>query len=337
MSSMNLEVMHQNICAAMNQYVAPLCAVSDELAKRCAVPFKDLGDGAFIMDAVDFVRQYQQYKSVVAINSIDGGHAVVFVPVGVELADPIQLPSDAHCITLIVGAQAQVIVQDRIADAYGVWRRTITCVVGESARVTFMHEQAADVAVNCFSTIVVHASAHATVEMYLLIMGAAFSRTLISTHIDGVGADVAVRGAYLLTGSQRAQVATVQDHAVAGGASTVDIRGILVGSAHSVYYGTIYIEGQAAGSQAAQVNKNILLGSQCRAHSLPILQVLNNDVHCAHGSAVGQVDELAIFYMQARGVDGQQARSLMLEGFVADQLPRQWYKKVKQRLSSLID
>jgi Fe-S cluster assembly protein SufD len=92
----------------------------------------------------------------------------------------------------------------------------------------------------------------------------------------------------------------------------------LNGNARFEHRGLIAIAPEAVGSVAYQHTKNIMLSPHARAWASPSLQVLTHDVHCAHGSATGYLDEDHIYYMQARGIDLQRAKTLLLKGFFAD-------------------
>jgi Fe-S cluster assembly protein SufD len=101
-----------------------------------------------------------------------------------------------------------------------------------------------------------------------------------------------------------------------------------------VYYGgTIYVAPHAHTTQARQSNKNMLLDSRARATSVPSLEVLTKQVQCAHGSAVGNLDQDALWYMLSRGVALQDARRMLLEGFVAeiiDPVPADVLEQIKK-------
>ena len=125
-----------------------------------------------------------------------------------------------------------------------------------------------------------------------------------------------IAGIYLASGNQHVTIHTEQIHCAAATESTLCINGAVSGSAQVSYEGMIYIAEDAAQTNAALENKNIVLSEQARVKSVPSLEVLTNDVHCTHGSAIGYLDEEQLWYMQSRGLSVQQAKKILLEGFL---------------------
>jgi Fe-S cluster assembly protein SufD len=82
----------------------------------------------------------------------------------------------------------------------------------------------------------------------------------------------------------------------------------------------------------SQENKNILLSNQARALSVPSLEVLTNDVHCFHGSALGRFDQNHLFYAASRGIDEIQMRTLLVRAFFGDMFADQRINELVQEL-----
>jgi Fe-S cluster assembly scaffold protein SufB len=159
-------------------------------------------------------------------------------------------------------------------------------------------------------------AAHSSIDYTFILRDT--THVHIDIHLVGEGATVKVRGIYVLAGNERVTIATHQHHQVAGATSDVRIKGILADAAHAVYHGIIRVEEQARQTHAAQNTVNLLLSPQAQASAQPTLEVLTNDVRCAHGSAVGQLDAAQMLYVQSRGLNQVQARALLLEGFLAE-------------------
>jgi len=137
----------------------------------------------------------------------------------------------------------------------------------------------------------------------------------IEVVFNGEGAIAKINGVYILNQSNSASIETTQHHCAPHTKSELVIKGGLKDRATAKYQGTITIDQNAYGSIASQENKNMILSSDARAVSVPNLQVLTNDVHCFHGSAVGRIDEDHLFYLCARGLAEFQARHLLLKAF----------------------
>ena len=117
---------------------------------------------------------------------------------------------------------------------------------------------------------------------------------------------------------------TIQDHDAPNTTSDINFRVALKDEAVSAYQGNIKVAKEAQKTNAFQSNKNLLLGKQAKADSIPKLEILANDVKCSHGATVGPVDEDQVFFLMARGLDKKTAEELIVAGFfdtVLESLP----------------
>jgi Fe-S cluster assembly protein SufD len=118
--------------------------------------------------------------------------------------------------------------------------------------------------------------------------------------------------------------------------SDLDFKVVLEDQARSAYTGLIRIELDASDSEAYQENRNLLLDKDCRAESIPELEILNQDVRCTHGATVGPIDDEQIFYLMTRGLPRREAERAIVEGFFAPVLDRIDEESLKGRLWSYI-
>ena len=103
-------------------------------------------------------------------------------------------------------------------------------------------------------------------------------------------------------------------------------KGILAGSATSVFNGYVLVQKEAQKTDSSQQNRNLVLSKNATANTRPQLEIYADDVKCAHGATVGQLDDDQIFYMRARGISLAQARSELTFGFAMDVLAEmQWH------------
>src|SRR5258707_7473771 len=103
-------------------------------------------------------------------------------------------------------------------------------------------------------------------------------------------------------GDQHHDNPTLIEHAAPRGVSRELYKGIIDGHGQGVFNGRIIVHPGAAGTDASQTNKNLLLSETAEVDTRPRLEILADDVKCAHGAAVGQLDEDAVFYLRSRGV-----------------------------------
>ena len=113
-------------------------------------------------------------------------------------------------------------------------------------------------------------------------------------------------------------------------------RGIADDSASGSFSGLVYVAKGAQKTMARQQNRNILLSNNARIHSEPQLEIYADDVVCNHGSSTGQIDEEALWYMQARGIDKVTAMHLIVTGFAGDVLQKISDETLRVKIESFI-
>ncbi len=158
------------------------------------------------------------------------------------------------------------------------------------------------------------------VRLFRLDWGGAVVKTEARLVFRGTASELEWRGAYLLSGDQRFELNTLQDHVVGDDVSNLLVKGVLGQRAHAVYRGLIRILPGAQRSNAYQANKNLLLSANAHVHSIPMLEIEANDVRCSHGSASGPIDSDQVFYLQSRGLPEAEARRMIIKGFVGELL-----------------
>jgi Fe-S cluster assembly protein SufD len=89
-----------------------------------------------------------------------------------------------------------------------------------------------------------------------------------------------------------------------------------------VFLGKITVREDAQKTNANQLNKNLLLSARATVDTKPELEIFADDVKCSHGATVGDLDEDAMFYLEARGISPDEARRMLIEAFAADAIDR---------------
>ena len=131
------------------------------------------------------------------------------------------------------------------------------------------------------------------------------------------GADFALHGANIGGGSSTLEIVTTMRHIAPGATSHQTIRSVLGGKATGSFLGKIEVAREGQQTDAEQSVKAMLLDRGATANAKPELEIFADDVKCAHGATVGELDRNQLFYAAARGLDPVAARALLLEGFVA--------------------
>jgi len=130
------------------------------------------------------------------------------------------------------------------------------------------------------------------------------------------GADFELFAANIGTGLSTNEIVTAVRHLEPGGRSRQTVRSVLGGRAVGSYLGKVAVARGAQKSDAEQSVKAMLLDRGATANCKPELEIFADDVKCAHGASVGELDEAQLFYLESRGLPPADARALLLEGFV---------------------
>lgn len=163
-----------------------------------------------------------------------------------------------------------------------------------------------------------HASHYQSVS---IAMGAQISRYSLNVML-AEGAECSVDGLTLIAGSQLADTHTRIDHAKPHGVSRQLHKCIADGSAHAVFNGKVMVRQGAQHTDSVQSSRNLLLSAKAQVDTKPELEIFADDVKCAHGATVGQLDLEKVFYLKSRGLSDDAARSLLTYGFAGEIIDR---------------
>lgn len=194
-------------------------------------------------------------------------------------------------------------------------REDIVVAAGETAsRQLILEAGDPNVAVKTLS---VRIEKDARFVLHCLAIAADYGRIAVDVML-GEGAHFELGGAILGTGEQTLEIVTDVRHAEPGGTSNQVVRSVLGGKATGSYLGKVAVARHAQKTDAAQSVKAMLLDRTATANAKPELEIFADDVKCAHGATVGELDKAALFYMASRGIPPVEARRLMLQAFIAD-------------------
>ena len=167
-------------------------------------------------------------------------------------------------------------------------------------------------------------------------LGARLARHDVSVVMDQEGAECWVDGLYVAGANQHTDTHSVIDHKLPNCTSHQLYKGILDGNARAVFNGKIFVREGAQKTDAMQTNKNLLLSPQARVDTKPQLEIYADDVKCAHGAAVGQLDEEELFYLQARGLNPELGRSLLTYGFAEEVIGKIKIDSIRSQLDEAV-
>jgi Fe-S cluster assembly protein SufD len=164
----------------------------------------------------------------------------------------------------------------------------------------------------------VRVAAGATYDAHFADFGAKLSRTELHIALEGEGAEAHLSGVGVLGDTRHADVTTRITHATGNTQSTQLFKLIAGGDSRGIYQGKISVAEGANGSDSRQTAKGLLLGERAEIDLKPELEILADDVKCAHGAAVGDLDPESLFYLRSRGVPESEARALLMRAFLED-------------------
>jgi Fe-S cluster assembly protein SufD len=164
--------------------------------------------------------------------------------------------------------------------------------------------------------------AHAKLSVNTVTFSGLVNRHSIRPIIKGEGAHVSLNGLDVLDGKNEAYHHTVTEHWVPNGVSEQLYKAILDNDSKSEFNSLVFVAKNAIGTDSHQLNKALLLSPNAHVWTRPQLQINTDDVKCAHGAAVGQLDEAQLFYLASRGLDRELAQSLLTYGFAEDIIQR---------------
>ena len=169
-------------------------------------------------------------------------------------------------------------------------------------------------------TIEAHQARDSHYVSFSLATGAELSRTNVYTTLDGEGGGATLNGLYMLDGEQICDHQTQIIHAQPNCFSRELYKGVLDDRSHGVFNGKVYVHPIAQKTDGKQTNNTLLLSDTAHIDTKPQLEIFADDVKCTHGATVGQIDQLALFYLKSRGIDRALARRLLTYAFAADVL-----------------
>ncbi|MDC1194798.1 SufD family Fe-S cluster assembly protein, partial [Pseudomonadota bacterium] len=136
--------------------------------------------------------------------------------------------------------------------------------------------------------------------------------------LKGENADLNLNGVYISGIKQHHDLTTAIYHDVPNCTSKQIVRGVLGGESTGVFQGKVRVAPNAQKTDGQQMSKAILLSDKATANAKPELEIYADDVICAHGATVGELDDEQLFYLTSRGISKDKAREMLIKAFLED-------------------
>jgi Fe-S cluster assembly protein SufD len=273
--------------------------------------------------------------------------ALIVAPRGMALAAPLHLlfiatrkhtASYPRCLVIAEAGSAITVVEDFVAlqdEAYFTNAVTEIALAGnaEVHHVRVQRDGAAAFHIANCAVSLAQASRYHSVSVAL---GARISRHNLGVVLTAEGAECSIDGLALIGGAQLADSHTLIDHAMPQGRSRQLHKCIVDGAARAVFNGNIMVRPGAQRTDSSQSSRNLLLSGKARVDTKPQLEIFADDVKCAHGATVGQLDVDEVFYLKSRGLSDTAARNLLTYAFGAEVIERIPVVSLRDRLEQTV-
>ncbi len=136
--------------------------------------------------------------------------------------------------------------------------------------------------------------------------------------LTGSGGEVDLRGVHVGRDDSHYDLRTLQDHPAPNSCSDLKYKTAMFGRSKSIFQGLINVHPTAANANAYQLNRNLLMSNDATTDTIPMLEILVDEVKCTHGASAGKIDPEALFYLMSRGISEEDATELLIEGFLGE-------------------
>ena len=173
-------------------------------------------------------------------------------------------------------------------------------------------------------------------ETFILSSGSNFFKSEVNCNLKGEHSSAFVNGIFSLDKNKHHEIRTTVNHLTENTKSYQLIKSVLEDSSKAAYQGKIFVNSDAQKTDGYQLSKAILLNKDSEFNAKPELEIYADDVKCSHGSASGSLNEDSIFYLMSRGLSYNQARELLINGFLLDVVEKITDSEIKNLIKNMI-
>jgi Fe-S cluster assembly protein SufD len=258
-------------------------------------------------------------------------------PSFVKIAPADSSAKAAH-VVVVVGSHAKAtIALDHVG--VGVLGENVEIVLGDGSQLNFVSLQEWEAGSTHVSTQFSKLGRDSSLKHVVVSMGGDVVRVVPSVALSAPGAEVNMYGVYLANSGNYFEHRPYVDHIAENCTSNVAYKGALQGAgAHTVWVGDVLIRESAVGTTTYELNRNLLLTDGARADSVPNLEIETGKIEGAgHASASGRFDDEQLFYLMARGIEEEQAKKLVVRGFLSEVIQKIGIESIEERLIAAIE
>lgn len=174
-------------------------------------------------------------------------------------------------------------------------------------------------------------------KLFTISVGGKLTRNNIAVDLEDEHIESFLYGTSAISNKQHVDHHTLINHNFPECVSNEHYKGVYGGESRGVFSGKVYVAKDAQKTNAFQSNNNILLSDSAHVDTKPQLEIFADDVKCSHGATVGQLDEEALFYMQARAIGKVEAHKLLTKAFMGEVIEKIDNEFIKEIFIGLIE
>ncbi|MEC9343362.1 MAG: Fe-S cluster assembly protein SufD [Pseudomonadota bacterium] len=290
--------------------------------------------------------------AVALLNTLFGREGMdIAVAAGARVEKPVELLHGAvsdgasavrHAVTVGAGAQATLIERHESADGLAVQASSVTDLdIGDDADLVWVIVQGEGDAATHLAQLNVRLGARAKLAVLVLNANAGARGMLVRREINvtvaGEDSELAINGVNLVGGEAHVDVTTVLLHEVPGAVSNELFRNVATDRGAGIFQGQIRVAQIAQKTDARRACNTLLLSDDAEFSAKPELEIFADDVQCAHGATVADIEDDHLFYLKARGIPEKQARAMLVQAFVEEAFEEVENEALRDALNARIE
>jgi len=308
------------------------------------------GNEALVADRYNRLAADDDTDAVSNLNTMLAQDALlIYVPRGVKMDNTIQVinilasPVDLMVnrrVVIIAEEQAEVTILfcDHTADDRQFLTTQVTEVfAAEGAKVSLYCMEETHLRNTRLSNVYIEQQRDSRVTHNVITLHNGTTRNKLDLHLRGEGAECECLGCVIADKQQHVDNNTLVIHHTHHCTSQELYKYVLNDSATGAFAGRVLVEHGAQQTTSQMTNQNLCASPQARMYTQPMLEIYADDVKCAHGSTVGQLNDAALFYMQQRGIPAKEARTLLEVAFIDEVIDHIQLTPLRDRLHYLVD
>ena len=279
-----------------------------------------------------------------ALNQALANISIVRIPKETSLDQPIEIAFEGkeaiatfpHVIVIAEAGSKAILIESYTSSAKSFTNAAVQIFVDDNANLTHYRVQKESAEAFHYGVTETSMGRGSVYNATSINLGGAISRHDIELKFTAEGSEAWVDGLYMINGTQHSDTHSIIDHTVPNCTSHQNYKGVLNDKSRAVFNGKVFVRENAHGTDAQQSNKNLLLSNDARVDTKPQLEIFNDDVKCAHGATVGQLEEEELFYLLTRGLPETLARNLLTYGFAEEIITKIGIEKIKAELDNAV-